>query len=211
LLLPFAGGRELPRFPRLFVTEDDRAEAARLLAGLERYAVLAPGSVWATKRWPAERFAELALRLHRKHGLRTVVVGGSDPADREAGAALSRAYAAGAAGEPPPLDLTGKTGLGAMKSVLSGARIVIANDSAPLHVGIAVGAPVVGVFGPTTRELGFFPLAPEGKAAVAEVAGLACRPCGLHGHQACPERHFRCMLELRSDRVLEEVDRILCR
>lgn len=206
-----AAGVELPRFPKLFVSDRDREEAEKLLGGVGKFLAVAPSSVWATKRWPPERFAELALKALQKHGLRTVIVGGSDPADIEAGAAVRRAFVVARSEESAPLDLSGKTSLGALKSVLSQARIVVANDSAPLHVAIAVGAPVVGVFGPTTRELGFFPLAPEGKAAAAEVAGLYCRPCGLHGHHKCPEGHFRCMLELQSDRVMEEVDRILCR
>jgi heptosyltransferase-2 len=109
------------------------------------------------------------------------------------------------------LDLAGKTGLGALKSVLSRAKLVVANDSAPLHVAIAMGVPVVGVFGPTTKALGFFPMAPEGMAATAEVAGLVCRPCGLHGHHACPQGHFRCMLELSPETVLKEAETLLCR
>jgi heptosyltransferase-2 len=214
LLAAFAKERgvELPRFPKLFTTEAEVSEAASLLSGIGEFAVLAPSSVWATKRWPAERFAELGLELWRKHRLRSVIVGGNEIADLKAAEQLLKKYAAEAKpGEISPLDLSGKTGLGALKSVLSRARIVVANDSAPLHVAIAMGAPVVGVFGPTTRELGFFPLAPEGKAGVAELSGLDCRPCGLHGHHECPKKHFRCMLELTSSAVFAEVDKILCR
>lgn len=210
LLAPFAKARgvELPRYPRLFVTEQDRKEADKLLGDIGPFAALAPSSVWATKRWPSAKFAELAAALWQKYKLRCVIVGGNDPADLAAADGLKKSVPPGT---EAPLDLTGKTGLGALKSVLSRARIVVANDSAPLHVGIAMGVPVVGVFGPTTRELGFFPLAPEGKAGTAEVSGLSCRPCGLHGHHECPEGHFRCMLELGSASVMEEVDKILCR
>jgi heptosyltransferase-2 len=198
-------------FPRLSTDPAEEGAAASLLGAHGRFAVLAPSSVWATKRWPAERFGQLAAELWRTRELRTVLVGGGEPADREAGRGALAAYRAALPDGPEILDLTGKTSLARLKSVLSRAEIVIANDSAPLHLAIAVGTKVVGVFGPTTKELGFFPLAPEGESGVAEVAGLACRPCGLHGHHRCPEGHFRCMLDLSVASVLREVDRILCR
>jgi heptosyltransferase-2 len=73
-----------------------------------------------------------------------------------------------------------------------------------------MGAKAVGIFGPTTKELGFFPLAPDGRAAVAEMKELECRPCGLHGHHRCPRGHFRCMLDLEVSQVFEEAKRLLC-
>jgi heptosyltransferase-2 len=213
LLAAWAGERALQQalFPILSVSDKDTAEGDTLLGGLQGFVALAPGSVWATKRWPPERFAGLAQLLWERHGLRSVIVGGNEPADREAAMKLLVAYREGAEKVAPlPLDLTGKTGLGGLKSVLSRAKLVVANDSAPLHMGIAMGVSVLGVFGPTTRELGFFPLAPEGKAKVAELAGLECRPCGLHGHDQCPRTHFRCMLDLSPEAVYREAE-LLCR
>lgn len=208
LLLSWAGEAAGPPslYPRLSVTAADVAEADSLLGGMAGFVAVAPSSVWATKRWPAEKFAALVRALREKHGLAVVLVGGSDPADLAVAADL---VAALPPGEPKPLDLTGKTGLGPLKSVLSRARLVVSNDSAPLHLGIAMGTPVLGVFGPTTKELGFFPLAPPGKSAVAELAGLACRPCGLHGHHDCPLGHFKCMRELSVEAVLKEAERLL--
>jgi heptosyltransferase-2 len=196
-----------PVIPRLSVSEADEKEGAALVEGIGAFAVIAPSSVWATKRWPAESFARVAEQLWEKRKLRTVVVGGGEAADLGCAARLCTAFAAGDA--PAPVNLAGKTGLGALKSVLSRAKLVIANDSAPLHVAIAMGVPVVGVFGPTVRELGFFPNAPAGMAASAELAGLECRPCGLHGHDECPLGHFRCMLDLTPEAVLREVDKVL--
>ncbi len=212
ILSAWAGerARGLPLFPMLGAAAGENSEAIRLLGSLDKFVALAPGSVWATKRWPAERFAKLARLLWEKHGLRSVLVGGGEPADLESARALLNGYGknseAGA-----PLDLVGKTSLGTLKSVLSRASLVIANDSAPLHIAVAMGAPVLGIFGPTTRKLGFFPLAPEGKARVAELPGLPCRPCGMHGHQECPLGHFRCMLELGPEAVFREAELLLCR
>lgn len=205
LLEAWSGQGSFTRYPQLSAAAAEDADAARLLGDLKNFVAMAPSSVWATKRWPGERFGALAERLWKEKGLRTVVVGSDSAEDQAAAAAL-----VGAAPESRPLNLSGKTSLGSLKSVLSRAQLVVSNDSSPLHMGIAMGRPVVGVFGPTTRELGFFPLAPEGRAAVAEVAGLSCRPCGLHGHHACPAGHFRCMLELREEQVYEEILKVLC-
>lgn len=210
LLEAWAGGaaKGLPLFPVLSVAPEEVLEADALLGGLTGFVALAPSSVWATKRWPADRFARVADLLWEKRGLRCVIVGGPDSADLEAAALLLSSLGANT---PAPLNLSGKTGLGSLKSVLSRASLVVANDSSPLHVAIAMGAPVLGVFGPTTRSLGFFPLAPPGKSGVAEHAGLACRPCGLHGHHVCPLGHFRCMLEIAPEAVYQEAEKLLCR
>ncbi|MGZ3713670.1 MAG: glycosyltransferase family 9 protein, partial [Bdellovibrionota bacterium] len=207
LLEAWAGpvARSALPFPALDYSPTDRVVADELLAGLagEKFVAMAPSSVWATKRWPVEKFADLALFLWEKHRLRTVIVGGTEAADLELGEKL-RELVAGKlrAGDPQPLNLSGRTSLGSLKAVLARPELVIANDSAPLHIAIALGRKVVGVFGPTTKALGFFPLAPKGMADAVEVNGLSCRPCGLHGHHTCPQGHFRCMLELRPEAVL---------
>jgi len=205
LVSGWSGVSGFSRYPRLRAAPADAMAAAALLEGQGKFIAMAPSSVWATKRWPAERFGALALRLWKERGIRTVVVGSDAPEDQAAAATL-----VAAAGEAAPLNLCGKTSLGGLKSVLSRAELVVSNDSSPLHMAIAAERPVVGIFGPTTRELGFFPLAPAGKSAVAEVAGLSCRPCGMHGHDKCPLGHFRCMLNLSEDKVYEEITKLLC-
>lgn len=204
----WAGRGGFSPYPSLATAPGDEQEAERLLSGLSDFSAVAPSSVWATKRWPAEKFGALVHELWRDRGLTSVLVGSDAPEDKAAAAAV--VAEAQRLGGSAPLNLTGRTSLGGLKAVLSRARIVISNDSSPLHVGIAMGRPVVGIFGPTTRELGFFPLAPAGRSAVAEVSGLPCRPCGLHGHHRCPETHFRCMRDLDLGAVLKEIDNLLC-
>ena len=209
LLEAAVGGGSFSPYPSLQASASDEAAASALLGATGKFVALAPSSVWATKRWPAEKFAELAVRVQRDLGLGTVLVGSDSPEDKAAAAAVLEAIRRSGA-ENLPLNLTGSTSLGALKSVLSRAQVVVSNDSSPLHMAIAVGTKAVGIYGPTTRELGFFPLAPPGKAAVAEVLGLECRPCGLHGHKSCPRGHFRCMLDLGVEHVFREVKNLVC-
>jgi len=155
------------------------------------FIAIAPGSVWGTKRWPA--YPDLAARIDHP----VVVVGG--PGEREAAAAIVAAAegrAASAAGTMP---------LRLSAAILSRARLLVTNDSAPLHLAGAVGTPVVAIFGPTVPAFGFGPLGPD-DVIVEEPGGrLACRPCSPHGPMTCPLGHHRCMLDITVDAVEQAV------
>jgi heptosyltransferase II len=201
LLRLWAGAKEFAIEPELQVSKKGRIEAQELLPDRKDFFVIAPGSVWATKRWPAERYGDLAARLQKRTGLLPVVVGGAQ--DKEL---IEKII--GPIPEESMLDLVGKTSLPGLVAVLARARFAITNDSAPLHIATAVGTPVLGIFGPTTEDLGFFPHAPLENAMVAERSGLTCRPCGAHGHRQCPLKHFRCMMDLSVDQVEEELKKL---
>lgn len=150
---------------------------------------LAPGSVWATKRWPY--YAALAREL-AAFG-RVVVIGGREDAPLAAG--IVQAAGGGT------IDATGKLSLLASAALLGRVRVLVTNDSAPQHLASAMNTPTVTLFGPTVPAFGFGPVAE--RAATAEVPTLACRPCHPHGPPACPLGHWRCMRELPTAEVLE--------
>lgn len=181
--------------PRLYPGAAERQAVDQVLARAgwsgERLVALAPGSVWATKRWPA--YPALA-RLLAPLG-RVVVIGA-------AGDAPLAAEIASAAGDSI-VDATGALSLLASAELIGRCRVLVTNDSAPEHLASAMGTPTVAVFGPTVPEFGFGPLAP--RAAVAGASGLACRPCDRHGPQRCPLGHWRCMREISPERVAELV------
>jgi len=208
-LEPGGVARSEELFPELSFTKNDEKEAAELLGNIaeKKFIAISPSSVWATKRWPAKYFAEAANAIWKEYSLVPVFIGANTKEDLECAELASEKFQEFSGIKP--LNLTGKTKLGVLKAVLSKARIALANDSAPLHMAIAVRTPVVAIFGPTTKSLGFFPLAPEGKSLVAELKNLSCRPCGLHGHKVCPQKHFRCMLDLSPSEVIEKLNSIL--
>jgi len=194
--LDFAGGGTWER-PRVFPDAADRALAAEL-APAAPFVALAPGSLWATKRWPEEHFAELTRALAAE-GTPVALLGGPD--DRE----LCARIAAAAGG--PVYDLAGRTNLRASYALIERAACLVTNDSAPMHLGVAAGVPVIAIFCSTVPAFGF---APRGAGdVVLGVDGLDCRPCGIHGYSACPRGHFRCGRDLTAARVLAEVRRRL--
>lgn len=187
--LELAGGGAWER-PRMHPSGEERARAAAL-APETPFVVLAPGSLWATKRWPAAHYAETARALVRD-GIACVLLGGPEDA------ALCRQVAEAAG--VPVVDLCGQTTLRESCAVLERAAALVTNDSAPMHLGVAAGVPVVAVYCSTVPEFGFAPRGP--RDVILEVSGLACRPCGIHGRQACPEGHFRCGRETPAAAVL---------
>ncbi len=132
---------------------------ARLgLSATDPYAVIAPGSRWISKRWPIDRFADLIDPLLRRGFKRVMVIG--SPAERDQarplterfGSSVMRIENGAAAGTPDGatiVDLVGATSIGQTMALVAGAGLVIANDSAPLHMAVGFDRPCVALFGPT--------------------------------------------------------------
>jgi len=183
--------------PRLFPGGAEREAVDRLLAEGPRsdmpMVALAPGSVWATKRWPY--YAELARAMAAE--ARFAVVGGKD----DTPLAAEIAAAAGC----PVVDATGRLSLLGSAELIRRCAVLVTNDSAPQHLASAMGTPTVTAFGPTVLEFGFGPLAPQ--SATVGVSGLPCRPCDRHGPMRCPLGHWRCMRELQVETVANAVRR----
>jgi len=104
------------------------------------YFMLSPGGGWLSKCWPAERYGELHRRLAVRQGWRGVISYG--PGERE----LAESVRA-AAGSPEPLLL--ELDLPQLMAALRGARFFVGADTGPLHLSVALGTPVVGLYGPT--------------------------------------------------------------
>lgn len=149
------------------------------------------GSAWPTKRWPAEKWARLIRRLSAEFKTRVLLVGG--PGEKDWNAGIERL-----AGAEHCLNLTGKTTMPELMEAIRPLKVFVSNDSGPMHIASALNVPAVGIFGPTTRELGFFPYGAGNR--VVETP-LQCRPCALHGSRKCPRGHFLCMRLLTVEEV----------
>lgn len=126
---------------RLFA--DPQAVSDVVVEYAEPYVLLAPTSRWASKRWPASRFADLAQRL-LKHGVQRIVVVGS-PSERDQCQPLLDL----AASNPRITDRVGSTTITQLMALVSRSNLVVANDSAALHMGVGFDRPIVALFGPT--------------------------------------------------------------
>jgi heptosyltransferase-2 len=199
-LLHLADGAPERREPELFPGDAERAAVRALLeeAGIRGdFVALAPGSQWATKRWPY--FPELARALAAE--IPMAIVGG--PGDRVDARAIRTALGSGV----PLADGIGRLSLLASAELVRRARVLVSNDSAPVHLASAMGTPTVEIYGPTAPIFGFAARAPWSR--VVEPDPLPCRPCHKHGPAVCPLVHHRCMRDTSIGRVLAEVRAVL--
>lgn len=158
--------------------------------------VMAPGSQWKTKQWTLEGFILVAQHMI-KQGKKVVLVGSS------AEAKICSEIADKVQGVT---NLAGKTSLTELVGLVSQAEVVFCNDSGPLHIAGLTGRPAVAVFGPTIPAQGYAPWNTRGKIVQAEVK---CRPCGAHGHEACPIGTHECMTSVRAESVIAASNELL--
>lgn len=183
--------------PRLYPTNDDTAAVDTLLLRHERpFVAVAPGSVWATKRWP--KFARLCALLGEDYDI--AIVGGPDDAD--AAGDIKRSVASARV-----IDGAGNLSLLGSAELIRRSLALVTNDSSPQHLASAMGTPTVTIFGPTVPSFGFGPLAPGSRTAGLD--DLACRPCDRHGPRSCPLRHWRCMNDITPNEVNDMVRSVI--
>lgn len=145
---------------------------------------LHPYASQKNKIWP--HFPKLVDAL-LEQGYSLVIVGADDsPLDLNS--------------HPQLLNLTNKTNLQEMASIIQSSQALVSTDSGPMHLGVALKVPTLALFGPTTKEFGFYPQFEDTK--VIEKPDLSCRPCHVHGGDICPLGHHKCMEDITVDQVV---------
>ncbi len=181
------------RQPVLYPEQKDR-EAILSYTGVN-YLCMAPVSIWFTKQFPVEKWIEFTDALPA--GLTIYLIGSSRDRDL-CQQILSQTY------HPHVINLAGKLTLLQTAALMKEARMNFVNDSAPQHLASAVNAPVSAIFCSTVPSFGFGPLS-ENSSVIETKERLTCRPCGIHGHPACPENHFKCASTIQINQLLEKV------
>ncbi len=175
-----------------------RAEIARDVEALWSFhgrpaIALLPGARWENKRWPARHFQELVAQLRARHPeLCFAILGGKSDS--------SLAEIISSAAPEAIMDLTGRTSLSQMVEVLRQCRVVVTNDTGPMHVAAALRKPVVGIFGPTNPAR----TGPYGQIDRAlQRRELPCVPCLK---ASCSYREpLACLTGISAQQVADEV------
>ncbi len=195
---PLLGLDEGPADLRIAVPAQAEANVETLLRqrGLagKSFAVLVPGTIWETKHWRIEGFADVGRHL-RQRGLEVILAG--SPQERERCQKVVAAC-------PGSHDLSGRTTLTELAALIRRTACSVTNDSGSMHLTVALGQPVVSIFGPTDPVW----IGPYGRPHAVVQAGVACSPCYLKKLRSCPHDHA-CMKQVTSDMVVERVERIL--
>jgi len=157
-----------------------------------------PGSVWPTKRWWLEGFADFIALARAKLDCQILLFGG--PEDSAVVKQLAERSAGGA------IDLAGKFSLRELPAAIDRCQVFVTNDSGPMHIAVARQVPTVAIFCATTPDLGFYPYS---NRAVVIQKPLACRPCTSHGGRRCPLVHENCIRQIPPQTVLAAVEKLL--
>jgi lipopolysaccharide heptosyltransferase II len=158
------------------------------------FAVVVPGTIWPTKHWHIEGFA--AVARHLRNSGRAVVLAGS-PSERP----RCQSVAALASGV---LDLCGQTTLSELAALLRRTELCVTNDSGSMHLTVALGRPVVSIFGPTDPLW----IGPYRRPEAVVHAKVDCAPCYFRQLRACPHNHA-CMTGVTPGMVIERIEHVL--
>ncbi|MBN2453896.1 MAG: lipopolysaccharide heptosyltransferase II [Candidatus Omnitrophica bacterium] len=159
--------------------------------------VVNPGASCASKRWRVERFADVANGLVEKYKARVAVISGNT--DKKFGDRLA-SFITGRC-----VNLSGRTTIGDVASLLRRARLLISNDSGPVHISCAVGTPVIVIFGRNDRGLSPERWGPCGKNDIVLHKDVGCEICYAHNCRS----EFKCLDSITSREVLEAAEKLL--
>lgn len=167
----------------VWTTQTDELIAQDLLKELDQaetdlHIAFAPGASWSFRRWPSHRFIQLGNWLQETYKANILIIAGK--VEYEVGLNIQQGLHSS-----QTLNLTGKTTLREMASVLRHCKLFIGNDSGPLHVAAASGVPVIGFFGPGEYQR----FKPWGTGHEAIYLGLSCSPCS----ENCQFNEPRCI------------------
>jgi heptosyltransferase-2 len=184
---------------RVGIQDSDAAAAEKMLrtAGIQEHETVVginPGAFYgAAKRWFPDRYAAVADALAKRYDARIVIFGSSSDV-RVAEEVAAKMVSC-------PVVLTGRTTLGELMALIKKCRLLITNDSGPMHLAAALDVPQLAIFG-STSEIATGPLSTR---AVVIKHPVECSPCFLRECTA----DFRCMKGVSVERVLEEAQRVM--
>ena len=160
-----------------------------------KYITLSPASLWFTKQYPKEKWIEFMKRID--NDIQVYFLGAMndisliDEIVKQSGHTKS-------------LNLAGKLSFLESAALMRDAVMNYMNDSAPLHLASSVNAKTTAIFCSTVTSFGFGPLSDD-SVVIETKEELNCRPCGLHGLKACPQKHFKCAVTIDNQELLNRL------
>ena len=169
------------QFPmKLYPLQHDFARVSQYKT--KRYITVSPASLWFTKQFPKERWIEFVQKLDDEL---TIYFLGSNKEVELVSEIIDKS------GHKNSLNLSGKLSILESTALMQDAVMNYVNDSAPMHMASSVDAPVAAIFCSTIPEFGFGPRSSR-SYIIQTTKKLECRPCGLHGLNSCPKKHYDC-------------------
>ncbi len=197
-----------------FISEKNDYPLSELPENFQKgYHAFVIGGTYKTKILPAVKIVEIIQKLNEP----VILLGGPDDVERAEEILLSvngqqttdnRLYPQLSNSATQQLiSLVGKINLEQSASIVKKAKSVLTNDTGLMHIAAAFHKNIVSVWGNTVPELGMYPYLPKEKEKchIVECKDVKCRPCSKLGFKECPKRHFKCMMKIDSDTVVEKL------
>lgn len=165
----------------------------------DRLIAVHPGASCISKRWPAENFSGLINQIIEKRLARIILIGGAE--SKKIAADVLRQV------KIPLTDVTGKASLSQLASLLKKCRLLISNDSGPVHMAAAVGTPVISIFGRNQAGLSPARWRPLGGQDIVLHKEVGCEVCLAHNCLI----DFECLKAVSIQNVLDAAQSLLSR
>jgi lipopolysaccharide heptosyltransferase II len=159
----------------------------------EDFFIINPGGNWPQKRWPKQNYAMLCEKLHNIYNYKILVTGSRED--------INLASDIIGPGGNYAANICGKTDLKQLAAVMSKAKIVVANDSGPMHIAASQKAPLIAIFGPTSPMI----TGPRGSGKC--IVLHKCLDCIVPCYNKCYD--YRCMSAISVADVLSAVKELL--
>jgi heptosyltransferase II len=184
---------EKPQKPKLYPTTEDYARMSPYKTNA--YICVSPASLWFTKQFPEAQWIDFLRKLPEY--IHVYLLGSKADFDLCNRIIQSSKHV-------NAINLAGKLSLLESAALMRDAQMNFVNDSAPMHLASSVNAKTTAIYCSTVPEFGFGPLSDD-SLVIETSEKLNCRPCGLHGHKECPEKHFRCATSISTEKLLERI------
>jgi len=182
-------------FPiKLYPSKNDFAKVSQYKT--KKYITVSPGSLWFTKQFPEEKWIDFLASLDKD--LAVYLLG--SPKEKElCNNIITKSN------HQLSLNLAGKLTSLESTVLMKDAIMNYVNDSAPMHMASAINARVAAIYCSTVPEFGFGPMS-DNSNIIQTNEELSCRPCGLHGLNQCPKKHFNCANNIKNEQLLNLIN-----
>ncbi|MFA5148391.1 MAG: lipopolysaccharide heptosyltransferase II [Candidatus Omnitrophota bacterium] len=182
-----------PEYERVIARFIDLAD----LGNKDSIVAVNPGASCPSKRWPAYRFGRVADELIGRHNVKIVIIGG--PADVKTVGDMKTGML------HSPIVLSEQHSIGEVAALLKRCKLLISNDSGPVHIAVAVGTPVISIFGRTDPGLSPQRWGPVGPRDIAIHKDVGCKECLAHNCKL----GFKCLEAVSAEEVLLAAEGLL--
>lgn len=193
-------GEEWKIIPEVIISDPEISNVEKYFKEIDvsRPLIVAPGSIWNTKKYPQEYF-EKAIEYFLSKNEKIILAGGEQ--DREICEDIAAKFSENV------FSSAGKFSLIESIEILKRSKLLICNDSAPAHLGMCADIPVLMLYCSTVDYFGFFPY--NNKSSYLSYDDLSCKPCGIHGYEKCPIGTFACGYNLTPENVIKKAEEML--